>query len=131
MSLEVKDRHNEELFEFLWCIVCGKTVFTQIPFEGVFCKHCNTRVTVEEPPEDRGFPERYLCRFDTATTWNLHREEKLRRDIPGGKGTVAVQGEPGAYEVDYVSSKEQTDWEPVERNGFADQEEPESEAVYA
>ena len=131
MSLEVKDRHNEELFEFLWCIVCGKTVFTQIPFEGVFCKHCNTELTVEEPPERRGYPERYLVRFDTGPTWNLHREDKLRREIPDGRATVAVQGEPGAYEVDYISSKPESDWEAVEKHEFADQEEPASEAQFA
>ena len=48
MSLEVLNRHSEALFEFLWCPVCGQEVFTHIPFEGVFCKHCNTQVELQE-----------------------------------------------------------------------------------
>jgi len=47
MSLDVIDRHSEALFEFLWCPVCGHEVFNHIPFEGVFCKHCNTQVELK------------------------------------------------------------------------------------
>jgi len=47
MSLDVIDRHSEALFEFLWCPVCGHEVFSHIPFEGVFCKHCNTQVELQ------------------------------------------------------------------------------------
>jgi len=55
MSLEVLDRHSEALFEFLWCPVCGQEVFTHIPFEGVFCKNCNTQVELQESRETRGY----------------------------------------------------------------------------
>ncbi|WP_455768354.1 DUF7567 family protein, partial [Haloferax volcanii] len=33
MSLERVCRHDEALFEFLWCPVCGTEAFTHIPFE--------------------------------------------------------------------------------------------------
>ena len=49
MILEVIDRHSEALFESLWCPVCGQEVFTHIPFEGVFCKNCNTRSNSKNP----------------------------------------------------------------------------------
>jgi len=61
MSLDVIDRHSEALFEFLWCPVCGHEVFSHIPFEGVFCKHCNTQVELQEPQEDRGYEEAVLA----------------------------------------------------------------------
>ncbi|ELY49692.1 hypothetical protein C494_06745 [Natronorubrum bangense JCM 10635] len=48
MSLEVIDRHSEALFEFLWCPVCGHEIFSHIPFEGMFCKNCNTQVKLQE-----------------------------------------------------------------------------------
>ena len=67
MTLEVLDRHSEALFEFLWCPVCGQEVFTHIPFEGVFCKNCNTQVELQESRETRGYEEAILACFDTAT----------------------------------------------------------------
>jgi len=51
MSLEVIDRHSEALFEFLWCPVCGHEIFSHIPFEGMFCKNCNTQVKLRESTE--------------------------------------------------------------------------------
>ncbi len=68
MSLEIIDGHSEALFEFLWCPVCGHEVFRHIPFEGVFCKNCNTQVELEESREKRGYEEAVLACFNTATT---------------------------------------------------------------
>ncbi|MES3160650.1 MAG: hypothetical protein PPP55_03655 [Halorubrum sp.] len=124
MSLEVINRYSEALLEFLWCPVCGHEVFSHIPFEGVFCKNCNTQVVLQESRKDRGYEEAVLACFDTATTWNLHVDEKLRRDLPDGSARVKVFGAPGAYEVDWWSPKPDDDWEPVERGEFDDVEEP-------
>ncbi len=123
MSLDVINRHSEALFEFLWCPVCGHEVFSHIPFEGVFCKDCNTCGT---PRVARGswYEEAVLACFDTATTWNLHVDEKLRRDLPDGSARVKVLGAPGAFKVDWWSQKPDEDWEPVERGEFDDVEEP-------
>jgi len=128
MTLEVLDRHSEALFEFLWCPVCGQEVFTHIPFEGVFCKNCNTQVELQESRETRGYEEAVLACFDTMTTWNLHVDEKLRRDLPDGSARVKVFGAPGAYEVDWWSPEPGEDWEPVERREFDDTEEPDEVA---
>jgi len=76
MSLEVIDRHSEALFEFLWCPVCGHEIFSHIPFEGMFCKNCNTQVKLRESRETRGYEEAVLACFDTDSTWNLHVDEK-------------------------------------------------------
>jgi hypothetical protein len=124
MSLKVIDRHSEALFEFLWCPVCGHEVFSHIPFEGVFCKNCNTRLELQESRETRGYEESVLACFDTGSTWNLHVDEKLRRDLPDGSARVKVFGAPGAYEVDWWSPESGEDWEPVERGEFDDVEEP-------
>ncbi|MDR5673590.1 hypothetical protein RH858_10615 [Halalkaliarchaeum sp. AArc-GB] len=126
MSLEVLDRHSEALFEFLWCPVCGHEVFTNIPFEGVFCKNCNTRVEFQEPIEDRGYEDAVIACFDTDTTWNLHVDEKLRHDLPDGSARVKILGAPGAYEVDWWSPGPDEEWEPVKRGEFDDIEEPEA-----
>jgi len=68
MSLEVIDRHSEALFEFLWCPVCGHEIFSHIPFEGMFCKNCNTQVKLRESRETRGYeggrPRLLRHRFD-------------------------------------------------------------------
>ena len=124
MSLETIDRHSEALFEFLWCPVCGHEVFSHIPFEGVFCKNCNTEVELQEARETRGYEEAVLTCFDTATTWNLHVDEKLRRDLPDGSARVKVLGAPGDYEVDWWSPEPDGDWKPVERGEFDDVDEP-------
>ena len=124
MSLEVIDRHSEALFEFLWCPVCGHEVFSHIPFEGVFCKNCNTQIKLQESRETRGYEEAVLACFNTAMTWNLHVDEKLRRDLPDGSARVKVLGAPGACQVDRWSPKPDVDWIPVERREFADVEEP-------
>jgi len=124
MSLEVIDRHSEALFEFLWCPVCGHEIFSHIPFEGMFCKNCNTQVKLRESRETRGYEEAVLACFDTDSTWNLHVDEKLRRDLPDGSARVKVLGAPGDYEVDWWSPKPDEDWEPVERGEFDDVEEP-------
>jgi len=89
MSLEVLDRHSEALFEFLWCFVCGQEVFTHIPFKGVFYKNCNTRVELQESRETRSYGEAVLACFDTATTWNLHVDEK-----PQPPGRTGARGNP-------------------------------------
>ncbi len=125
MSLEVLDRHSEALFEFLWCPVCGHEVFSHIPFEGVFCKNCNTQVVLQEPLEDRGHEEAFIACFDTETTWNLHVEEKLRRELPDGSARMKILGAPQKYEIDWWSPEPGEDWEPVERGGFDDMEESE------
>jgi hypothetical protein len=101
--LEVIDRHSEALFEFLWCPVCGHKVFSHIPFGGVFCKNCNTQVELQESREDRGYEGAVLACFDTAPTWNLPVDEKLRRDLPAGSARMKILGAPGAYEVDWWS----------------------------
>lgn len=56
------------VFEFFWCPVCGHEVFSHIPFEGVFCKNCNTQVELQQSQETRGYEEAILACFDTATT---------------------------------------------------------------
>ncbi len=124
MSLEVLDRHNEALFEFLWCPVCGQEVFTHIPFEGVFCKNCNTEVVLRESRENRGYEEAVLTCFNTDSTWNLHVAEKLRRELPDGSARVKLLGAPGSSRVDWWSPAPGEDWEPVERGEFDDMEEP-------
>ena len=125
MNLEVIDRHSKALFEFLWCPVCGHEVFSHIPFEGVFCKNCNTQVELRESREDRGYEEAVLAYFDTDTTWNLHVDDKLRRDLPDGSARVKIFGAPGVYKVDWWSPEPDEDWEPVARGEFDDIEEPE------
>ena len=124
MSLEILDRHSEALFEFLWCPVCGQEVFTHIPFEGVFCENCNTQVELQESRETRGYEEAVLACFDTATTWNLHVDEKLRRDLPDGSARVKILGAPGDYDVDWWSPTPGENWEPVDRGEFDDVDEP-------
>jgi len=94
-------------------------------FRGVFCKNCNTQVELQESQETRGYEEAVLACFDTATTWNLHVDEKFRRDLPVGSARVKVLGAPGAYEVDWWSPEPGEDWEPVERGEFDGVEEPE------
>lgn len=100
MSLDIIDRYSEALFEFLWCPVCRHEVFSHIPFEGVFCKHCHTQVELQESREKRGHEEAVLAYLDTDTTWNLHVDTKLRRDLPDGSARVKILGAPGAYGVD-------------------------------
>jgi hypothetical protein len=125
ISLEILDRHNEALFEFLWCPVCGHGEFTHIPFEGVFCTNCNTQVVLQQSHDDRGHEEAVLACFDTESTWNLRVAEKLRRDLPDGSARAKILDEPGAYEVDWWSPEPDDHWEPVERGEFDDVEEPE------
>jgi len=78
----------------------------------------------QESRETRGYEEAVLACFDTHSTWNLHVDEKLRRDLPDGSARVKVFGAPGAYEVDWWSPKPDDDWEPVERGEFDDIDEP-------
>ncbi|SDK17718.1 hypothetical protein SAMN05216226_1332 [Halovenus aranensis] len=59
-----------------------------------------------------------------TTTWNLHVDEKLRRDLPDGSARVKILGASGAYKVDWWSSEPGEDWVPVERGEFDDIEEP-------
>lgn len=124
MSLEILNRHSEALFKFLGVPSAGRRSSTHIPFEGVFCKNCNTQVEVQESREIRGYEEAVLACFDTATTWNLHVDEKLRRDLPDGSARVKILGAPGVYEVDWWSPESGEDWEPVKRGEFDDVEEP-------
>ncbi len=124
MSLEVLDRHNEALFEFPWCPVCGQEDFKHIPFEGVFCTNCDTRVRLQELADTRGYEETALVHFNTDTTWNLHIEEKPRQDLPDGSARAVVVGAPGAYTVTKWIPRPSEDWEPVERGEFDDVEEP-------
>ncbi|MFC4247684.1 hypothetical protein ACFOZ7_12015 [Natribaculum luteum] len=125
MSLEVLDRHGEALFEFLWWPVCGHEIFSHIPFEGVFYKNCSTQVELQESRETRGYEEAVLARFDIATTWKLHVDEKLRHDLPDGSARVKVLGAPDTYEVDWWSPEPGEDWGPIERGEFDDVEEAE------
>ncbi len=99
-------------------------MFSHIPFEGVFCRHCNTQVELQESQEDRGYEETVLTCFDTDTTWNLHVDEKLRRDLLGGSARVKILGAPGAYEIDWWSPEPSKDWDPVECGEFDGMEEP-------
>lgn len=122
-SLERIERYSPAVFEFLWCPVCGHEVFGHIPFEGIFCKNCNTRVQFQESREARGHEEAILACFDTDPAWNLHVEEKLRRDLPDGSARVKILGAPGAYEVDWWNPAPDDDWQPVERGEFDDIEE--------
>ena len=124
MSLETIERYSPALFEFLWCPVCGHEAFSHIPFEGVFCKECNTQVEFREPIEDRGYEEAVIARFDTGTTWNLHVEEKLRRDLPDGSARAKILGAPGDYEIDWWSPRPGDEWRPVARGEFDDMDEP-------
>ncbi|WP_058827907.1 hypothetical protein [Haloferax sp. Q22] len=126
MSLERVSRHDEALFEFLWCPVCGTEAFTHIPFEGVFCTECNTSVMCRESPESRGYDEAVIITFDATTTWNLHVDEKLRRPLPDDEACVKILGAPGDYHVDWWVPTTTEDWTPVERNEFADDSEPEA-----
>lgn len=131
MSLEELDRHSEALFDFLWCPVCGHEVFTQIPFEGVFCKHCNTKVELQGPLETRGHEDAAIARFTTDTTWNLHVDETLRRGLPEGAARVKVLGAPDAYELDWWRPAPREDWAPVERGEFDDVDDPDAVAHLA
>ena len=86
--------------------------------------YCNTQVVLRESREDRGYVEAVLACFDTDSTWNLHVDEKLRRDLPDGSARAKILGAPGAYEIDWWSPEPSEDWEPIERGEFDDVEEP-------
>jgi len=60
------------------------------PLRGVFCKNCNTQVELQESRETRGYEDAVLACFDSTTTWNLHIDEKLRRDLPDGSARVKI-----------------------------------------
>jgi hypothetical protein len=124
ISLDVLDRHSSGLFEFLWCPVCWQGVFTDILFERVFCKRCNTQVVLRETRETRGYEEAVLACFDPDSNWNLHVDATLRCDLSDGSARVKNLGAPGAYEVDCWSSAPGEDWEPVERGEVDDIEPP-------
>jgi hypothetical protein len=95
MSLEVLDRHNEALFEFLWCPVCGQEVFTHIPFEGVFCKNCNTEVVLRESRENRGYEEAVLACF------NIEMAVNSLSGLPN-KFTARIAEFATEFEVEYT-----------------------------
>jgi len=103
--------------------VCGHEIFSH-PFEGCSARTAIRRLNCGESRETRGYEEAVLACFDTDSTWNLHVDEKLRRDLPDGSARVKVLGAPGDYEVDWWSRKPDEDWEPVERGEFDDVEEP-------
>ena len=79
MTLEVLDRHSEALFEFLCCPVCRQEVFTHIPFEGVFCKTCNTQVVLRESRETRGYEEIDLYYIGLSWLCPYQSDDPLRR----------------------------------------------------
>ena len=88
ISLEILNRHSEALFEFLWCPVCGQEVFTHIPFEGVFCKNCNTQVVFRESRETRGYEEIDLYYIGLPWLCPYRSDDPLRRSpsIRWGRG---------------------------------------------
>ena len=124
MSLEVIDRHSESLFEFIWCPVCGHDVFSHIPFEGVFCKRCNTEVEIRESQQNAGYDENVLVDFDSSHAWNVHVEEKNRRDLPDQRARAKVVHGADGYEVKWWSPEPDEDWTPVEKGEFDDVDEP-------
>ena len=124
MTLETTNQYNEAVFDFLWCPVCGHEVFHHLTFQGVFCKECNTEVIFRESNKLRGHKEGVLACFNTETTWNLHRDKMLRRDLPDGTARAKVLGKPGDYHLEWWSPKPDDDWQPVERGEFDDVEEP-------
>ena len=82
------------------------------------------QVVLRESREKHGYEEAVLACFDTDSTWNLHVDEKLRRDLPDGSARVKVLSAPGAYEVNWWSPESGEGWEPVERGEFEDVNEP-------
>ena len=124
MSLETIDRYDEAIFDHLWCPVCGHEKFCYIRYEGVFCENCNTEVQFREANELRGHEEGVLACFDTTYTWNLHVDEKHRRDLPDGTARAKILGSPGDYELKWWSPSPGDHWEPVQRGEFADVDDP-------
>ena len=105
-------------------LLMGHEVFDHIPVKGVFCRHYNTQVELQESREKRGHEDALLAYFDTNTTWTLHFDATLRRDLPGRSARVKILGAPGAYDVDWWSPEPGDDWKPAERGEFDDAEEP-------
>jgi hypothetical protein len=130
MCITSKDRHPEEIWEAIWCIVCGETEFTYYPFEGAYCDECGTKVLLKLPTHKGGFPEKVTARFYTETTWNLDKPEKNRRPIPTGIASVTFYGDIGDFNVGSIGLLNKDDdkeyeWEAVEEHEFEDVEEPE------
>ena len=114
MCIEELDRHDESVFNPLWCPVCGCTLFTEIPYEGVFCKNCNTEVTIKES----SCGDTVYGTFMTESTWNLHKAKELnRRPLPVEKVQAVIKGGPGGYEV-VNWSPERPEWDPMEQKSY-------------
>ncbi|WP_135666792.1 DUF7567 family protein [Halorhabdus rudnickae] len=111
-SLEVTQRYSEDLFDFLWCPVCGSREFHHIVFEGVFCEACNTQVEIKQAQDKAGTDEAVLVTFSNETTWNLHKDS--RRELPEGTVSLKVIGGPGAREIDMWHPSPDDFWEPVQ-----------------
>lgn len=68
----VEDRYPSA-FEEMECPVCGNEEWTHLVFQGVFCKHCNTRCLLCETAGDQGF----VAKFDGTCTWAVEDGEMI------------------------------------------------------
>lgn len=115
--LTTETKYSEELFEFLWCPVCGNHTFRHIVFQGVYCQNCNTAVQIGYRRQSGDDEYTIHIVFNTESTKGLHSEPD-RRPIPGEHATLLVQETPAGYSVDTWFSDD-SDWAPVEEAGFA------------
>ena len=111
MCLEQKERYDESVFGSLWCIVCGCENWVEIPYEGVFCKNCNTQVQLQSSNDSNAV----LADFSCESTWNLHKEELNRRELPQELVRAKLVGGPSGYEVKWWTPEPNGFWEPMER----------------
>lgn len=70
--VEVEDRYPSA-FEEMECPVCGREKWASLVFQGVFCKHCNTRCFLCETAGDQGF----VAKFDGTCTWAVEDGEMI------------------------------------------------------
>ena len=130
-SIEKDHRFSEELFEFLWCPVCGNDSWTHIVFQGVFCAECNTEAQVAHRRKRDVRKWKVQVMFNSESTLNLHADENPRRNLPDHRAIVFVLESPTGYDDLSWFPTPSRDWEPVEEGEFDDVEEPSNVAHLA
>lgn len=62
-SLETIEPYSSEMFESLWCPICGCDTFQEIRFDGVYCDECSAEVKITPTAGDAGFVAHFMTDY--------------------------------------------------------------------
>lgn len=116
-SIETIEPYSSDVFDAVWCPICGCDSFHEIRFDGVYCDECNAEVKITPTAGDAGFVTHFM------TEYGFNEEYDERRPPDNYVYGKFLLGDSTPYLAWWATRDLDSSWKEIEEKKSVNQKE--------